>query len=321
MRGHDAETIRLPRDPHADFEDPMFYRLRDRYARLGFARTCTGILQTSPVVVDASSNVLVLSQLQHKDVLLFLLALKSFARQVPFGRVAVLDDGTLTPEDTTLLGRHVPGLTLLRLHDYRSKACPSGGTWERMLAIASFVGAWYVVQLDSDTLTVSEIDEVQACVQQGRSFALGTWNSQEIESMHERCMTARRLSVTNVTHVQVVAEAHFDRLRNFESLRYIRGCSGFAGFARGSFSRDFVEGISTEMRAAIGKRWEEWGSEQVLSNIVVANAPDAVVLPHPKFADCGKMKAGETAFIHFIGTCRFRNGTYARMGAQVIDRL
>lgn len=75
------------------------------------------------------------------------------------------------------------------------------------------------------------------------------------------------------------------------------------------------------MRAAIGEKWAEWGSEQVMSNIVLANIPASVVLPHPKYADCQKMKPGETAFIHFIGSCRFNNGTYAKLGRQVIGRL
>jgi hypothetical protein len=58
-------------------------------------------------------------------------------------------------------------------------------------------------------------------------------------------------------------EANFDKLEDFRSLRYVRGC---AGFARRSFTREFVERISLQMRAAIGDKWAEWGSEQVMSN-------------------------------------------------------
>jgi hypothetical protein len=253
--------------------------------------------------------------------LMFLLAIKSFARQVAIGRVAVLDDGTLTAEDASVLGEHIPGFRLLKMSDYRSNACPIGGCWERLLAIASSVVDSYVIQLDSDTLTVGAIDEVSDCIRRGSAFVLGTWDRQDFESMRERSDTARRLNLGQGSHVQVVAEAHFDALSGFASLRYVRGCAGFAGFAPGSFSRDFVEGISTEMRSVIGERWEEWGSEQVMSNIVLANAPSTMVLPHPKFADCEKMKPGETAFIHFIGSCRFRNGTYARLGAGIAARL
>ena len=139
--------------------------------------------------------------------------------------------------------------------------------------------------------------------------------------MHERCETASKLASQAAGHVQVVAEAHFNRLRDFESLHYVRGCSGFAGFARRSFTREFVEEISAQMRSALGDRWTEWGSEQVMSNIVVANIPGAVVLPHPKYADCHKMKPQLTEFIHFIGSCRFDGENYARLGMQVITTL
>ena len=75
------------------------------------------------------------------------------------------------------------------------------------------------------------------------------------------------------------------------------------------------------MRTAIGGKWAEWGSEQVMSSIVVADAPGAVLLPHTKDADCQKMTLGETVFIHFIGSCRLKGEAYAKLAAQVIDAL
>jgi hypothetical protein len=299
----------------------MFYQLNDRMRRMRFANACWGILRAAPVALDATSGMVVLSQLQHKDVLLFLLALKSFARRVRPRAVYVLDDGSLSERDRGKLRDHIPGLTLLDRAEFRSSACPIGGTWERLLAISALVRDHYVIQLDSDTLTVGAIDEVRACVERQTAFALGTWDRQKIETMRERYDTARKLVPQGHDHVQVVAEAHFHRLREFESLRYVRGCSGFAGFAKGSFERNFVEAISGQMRSALGDRWAEWGSEQVMSNIVIANIPNAVVLPHPKYADCHKMKQGVTEFIHFIGGCRFDGGDYARLGTELIATL
>ena len=299
----------------------MFYQLKDRLRRLRFARACRGVLQAGPVRMDPASGLVVLSQLQHKDVLLFLLALKSFAKHVRPSAVCVVDDGSLTTSDRSELTRHVPGLTLPEPADFRSVDCPIGGTWERLLAIATLVRDRYVVQLDSDTLTLGPIAEVRGCIEQRTAFALGTWNGQRIETMRERCATAQERMKQGDDHVQVVAESHFDRLKRFESLNYVRGCSGFAGFPIGSFERRFVEEISAQMRDAIGGRWSEWGSEQVMSNIVLANIPNAIVLPHPRYADCHKMQPDVTEFIHFIGSCRFDGGRYARLGAQVIATL
>ncbi|TMH10009.1 MAG: hypothetical protein E6H68_17455 [Betaproteobacteria bacterium] len=299
----------------------MFYQLKDRVRRYRFAKACKGVLQASPVAPDASSNLVVLSQVQHKDVLLLLLAVKSFARQVRPRTICVLNDGSLSANDRAVLREHIPGVNLLELAEFRSAICPRGGTWERLLAIASLVRDHYVIQLDSDTLTIGPIEEVRHSIECQSAFALGTWNNQKIETMRERCETAKKLAHQTDSHVQVVAEASLDKLDDFESLRYVRGCSGFAGFARQSFTREFVEAISGQMQGAIGAKWSEWGSEQVMSNIVIANIPNAIVLPHPKYADCHKMQAGVTEFIHFIGSCRFDDGNYARLGAQVIARL
>ncbi|HEX7272420.1 MAG TPA: hypothetical protein VF420_09745 [Casimicrobiaceae bacterium] len=299
----------------------MLYGLKDRLRRARFAVQCGAVLRSPPLGLDASSNVALVSQIQHKDVLLYLLAAKSFARRIGVRAVHALDDGSLSSADRAVLQEHVPGVVMHRLEEFRSAACPSGGTWERLLAIAALVRDRYVVQLDSDTLTIGAIDEVRECVRRQVAFALGTWDRQKTEPMRERLETARKLSGRAAEHVQVVAEAHFDQLRDFESMRYVRGCSGFAGFAPGSFERRFVEDISVQMRAAIGAKWDEWGSEQVMSNIVIANVADAVVLPHPKYADCHKMRPGVTEFVHFIGSCRFDGGRYGRLGAQLIATL
>jgi hypothetical protein len=299
----------------------MFYQLKDRARRFRFAGACRGVLHAAPVALDASSGLVVLSQVQHKDVLLFLLAVKSFARRVRPRGVCVLNDGSLSANDCAVLREHCPGLTLLELAEHRSALCPTGGCWERLLAISSLVRDSYVIQLDSDTLTVGQIDDVRNCVRENKAFALGTWDRQGFESMRERVETARTLDHGSAAHVQVVAEANFDKLDDFASLRYVRGCAGFAGFARESFTREWVEAISGQMRRAIGSKWSEWGSEQVMSNIVIANIQAAIVLPHPKYADCHKMQPGVTEFIHFIGSCRFDDGNYARLGAQVIASL
>jgi len=271
--------------------------------------------------MDPLSDVAVLSQLQHKDVLMYLLALKSFARRIAPRAVYVVDDGSLTASDAALLSEHIPCLVLLASSAFHSEACPVGGTWERLLAIATLVKDHYVIQLDSDTLTLGPIAEVRDCIAGHAPFVIGTWDNQKIESMQERSATARKRVDGLNGHVQVVAEANFDKLDDFASLRYVRGCSGFAGFARRSVAREFIEDISKQMSSAIGKKWSEWGSEQVMSNVVIANVANSVVLPHPKYADCQKMRPEVTEFIHFIGSCRFDGGTYARLGADLISAL
>lgn len=301
----------------------MFYGMKDRYSRLRFSRACAGILDTPPVRVDPASALLLFTQLQHKDVLLALLAFKSFASRVRVGAMCILDDGSLTAEDRTLLSAHLPGVMFVDPAPVQSPACPSGGCWERLLWIARLSTEHYVIQLDSDTLALGDMSEVAACVEAGRSFVIGTWDRQELEPMSFRQSEAHRLLAAQAgePHVQLLAEGSFDHIEGYEQLRYVRGCAGFCGFARGSVDRRFIERVSGQMEQALGPAWRRWGSEQVMSNIVVANTPGAFVLPHPKYCDCTRLRPGTTTFVHFIGSCRFTGDVYQNRAREVIAAL
>src|ERR1700682_3675094 len=102
----------------------MFYQLKDRVRRYRSAGACMGVLQAPPVALDASSNLVVLSQVQHKDVLLLLLAVKSFVRQVRPRTVCVLNDGSLSANDRAVLREHIPGVDMLELAEFRSAVSP-----------------------------------------------------------------------------------------------------------------------------------------------------------------------------------------------------
>lgn len=290
----------------------MFHSFKDTLRRQLFRLQVKGILETRPVELNGALPLIVLSQLQHKDVLMYLAAIKSFARHVPPNAVHVVDDGSLTRKDRTLLVQHVPGVQFHALADCREPGLPTGGTWERLTAIARLSESHYVVQLDADTLTRGTIDEVAAAVRDNRAFTIGTWNDQEVETARERAEQTRARN-TESAHVQILAEAHFDRLNETDGLKYIRGCSGFSGFPMGPGKLELMLNLSSQMQKLIGNKWNEWGSEQVMSNLVVANQPDALVLPHPDYTDCKKMQPDMTRFIHFIGTCRFQDGRYAGM--------
>ena len=299
----------------------MFYRIKDSLRRVQFKHESRRILKSPPVALDSSSSAIVFSQIPHKDIMMYLVALKSFVRYMPVKGVHLLNDGSLTEEDKALLRDYIPRLVLYELTDFRSAACPQGGTWERLLGIAELVQDNYVIQLDSDTLTVSEIEEVTGCIRSDSSFTLGTWDNQTFEAMSDRAIKAKRIIAGQYrSHIQVLAEANMDKLSGYEAARYVRGCSGFAGFSHRSFSRDKVENLSREMYAVLGSEWNMWGSEQFSSNVIVANSASALVLPHPKYCACNRVQT-ETAFIHFIGSCRFSAGMYARLARRVIDQL
>jgi hypothetical protein len=300
----------------------MFFRARRTLQRAWFDFNCRSLLTTPPIRTNDPSVTLV-SMVCHGEVLMYLLAAKSFCRQ--FGRnpqVVILNDGTLTKADHATIHAHIPEATIVPISDVAPAKTPKGSCWERLLLISDLVHNTFVVQLDSDTLTTRAIQEVQLCIDANHSFTLlGDRSFPEIESMTDACLRSK----TNLhPMVQAVCERSFDKLPESASLQYVRGNAGFNGFAKGSIDRKKVEWFSELMQRLAGQQWNEWGSEQLTSNLLIANSDGAVPLPSPKYLSHWAhpdVPYNEAAFIHFIGPYRFANGLYLKKAKSVIATL
>jgi hypothetical protein len=303
----------------------MFYRVNQRLLRSWFNFSVRRLPVTPPLVCDAASEVVLVSQLCHRDVFMYLVAVKSFARYIKPLEVVVLDDGSVTAGDTQLLSRHVRNVRIVKTSELKGRGCPVGGCWERLLFVADAVEHNYVIQIDADTITLGDPEEVRQCITERTSFTLGTKLGRHIASMGVACMAAKQygLDCPDDVHVQTVAEMGFDRLPDLAELKYVRGNAGFAGYARGSFQRELLEEFSCNMGRIVGEqKWAEWGSEQVASNVVVANSPRACVLPFSKYSYYyPELPVDQCTFIHFIGDHRFKNGTYRALSRAVIREL
>ena len=76
------------------------------------------------------------------------------------------------------------------------------------------------------------------------------------------------------------------------------------------------------MEKILGKRWTEWGSDQVASNFLVGNDPNAILLPYRRYRNFGgEALTDAAAFVHFFGTYRFDKGTYRRTARALAARL
>ena len=301
----------------------MLYRVRTKIARYHFDRAAAGIFATK--AVDPSgieTDPTIVSQICHQDLAMYLLAIKSFTRFIRPRSVVALDDGSLTEQDSLMLRRHIAGIRILPITSIANPVCPRGGAWERLLFIADEVGAGYVIQLDADTLTMDRPSEVAAAIQQGSCFALGTKGGESLQRIAQIATTSRayRSGHSGHDHIQHVSESALDRLPQAESLSYIRGCAGFAGFARFSFSRESLERFSERMASLVGMdRWTAWGSEQVSSNFMIANAPSSQVLPLARYdAFSARSSLTDKAFLHFFGAQRFQGGVYAATARQML---
>ncbi len=261
----------------------------------------------------------IVSMVSNKDIQMYLLAMKSFYARIGRGKIVAIVNRDMPLSSRAMLQRHLPGILLSILEDIDVGACQRGGTWERLVHILDRAEREYVIQLDSDTLTFgADIDEVVRCAECNQAFTLSS-RGQPIMSMAETAKDARHFESD---YIGIVAERLFDRYPHADTVQYVRGSSGFAGFAKGVFARHKIETFHRHMEGLLESRWKEWGTEQCGSNFAVANSPGAVVLPYPKYAHYfGPQTPSDGAFLHFIGTHRYRNDYYARRGEAEIARL
>lgn len=297
----------------------MLDRIKRKLDRAWFNLRCAKIYSTPSVKCDLSSNVLIVSQLHHPDLTMYMLAAKSLAQYVrPYGFV-IVDDGLL-PMDKAILAGHFEKIRFVPSASMRLGTCPRGGCWERLLTLANENKSHYVIQLDSDTLTLAEPTEVLQSIATGRSFTLGTYSGTHFVTLQEASKHAHE---DHDKHVQNHAERALGEYPGMASLKYVRGCAGFTGFAPGKLNIPGIEKFSLQMQQLVGsQKWHEWGSEQVASNFMVANVADSIVLPVDRYPFWKPgLDVSRAALIHFFGTFRFMGGMYIRQGLHIINQL
>lgn len=300
----------------------MFFRARRALSRAWFNFNCSSLLRTEPLR-SSERDLTIVSMLCHGEVIMYLLAVKSFCRQLGLQpQIVILNDGSLTDSDQATLKDHIPAVKIVHISHVAPAQCPKGSCWERLLLITDIVKDSYVVQLDSDTLTANSIPEVLECIQANRSFTLlGDRSYPEVESMLSACARSKSNSHSMV---QAVCERSFDQLPESATLKYVRGNAGFTGFAKGSLSREKVVWFSDLMRRLAKNQWDEWGSEQLTSNLLIANTEGARTLPFPKYLSYWAhpdVPYESASFVHFIGPHRFSNGFYLNSAKRAIANL
>lgn len=289
-------------------------RLIVEYYRAGFKRAIRGVLGTPPMK-EGSEPFITLSMVQHRDVLAYLLAVKTFATRLASARIVVVCDPSITDEDKTIMKAHVPFIEFRQATEFHQPGLPVGGTWERLTAICEYAKNSYVIQLDADTVTLGDIPEVAQCVATRRSFVLGERANQGTVSLAEATEYVKDWSDQ---HIQAAAEKVIASVLD-PTLRYVRGCSGFTGFPVNDKMHEDMLVFSYKMEEMLGKRWHEWGTEQITSNYLAANL-EALVLPYPKYS-APERDHRLAIFRHYIGSIRFKNDRYAADARRLISEL
>jgi len=299
----------------------MLYRLRRWINVKRFDRMIAGVLETKPLVLEDAPWAIV-SMVAKRDLLMYLVAVKSFYPKIGRGKVVAIIARDTPQALRQTLSTHLVGIEFVILEAIPTDPCQRGGTWERLLYCLDRSQTEYTIQLDADTLTMSDdLQEVVDCVKANRAFTMADGFVRV--SFQEAAELAQ---ATPSNHIGIVSEAMFDRYPEKEGLHYIRGSSGFAGFAKGGFTRVAIAKFHQEMEKLVGsERWREWGSEQCGSNFAVANSPDPMVLPYPDYASFADRVESwlrpRVKLFHFIGTFRFKEDYYGRKSQNVIAAL
>jgi hypothetical protein len=297
----------------------MLYRVRSAWYYFNFNRITEPVLRTAPIQAKDSA-LRILSMVAERDIQMFLTSAKVFYRRIGHGRFHLIIDRDLPQDRRDLLRRHLSGaVDFVTLEDIDVGRCQRGGTWERLLSCVDLAANHYVVQMDADTLAIGDIPEVHQAIAGNRAFTLV--EGAAFKTMDEAGADAERQHTDN--HIVNVTERAFRKHPERHSLRYVRGSSGFAGFAQGGVSRSLVEDFHAAMEAIVGPaRWREWGTEQVASNFTVANSPDPLALPWPDYCTVvASTDLKSVRFGHFIGSDRFVGQRLAHTGAATMLEL
>jgi hypothetical protein len=294
----------------------MLYRIR-KFQRALHNMACRGIVDTPPVKIK-SAPLTFCSMVSSADFVMYLAAMKSMYRQMREGRVVTIDDGSLSEEQRDLLRKHL-GAEVRHIKDAPKWRVPKGGTWERLTTIVELSRDSFVIQVDSDTLTRATLPEILDSYRNSRPFILaGDRKGADLTSVEEASKVAR---ADGSPHIQTAAESKLDTIAGIRP-SYVRGCSGFFGIPKGALTLHDVEEFSQAMTGALGARWNEWGTEQMTVNYLVANLPDVNVLQPPKYTQYfGTRLRGESSFVHFIGMYRFNRLAYTRETRKLISEL
>ena len=295
----------------------------DRILRKGrealHLRAAHAVLATPPIVPTAD-RVVIFSMIGTRVLLPYLVAVKSLHARLGIGRVAILDDGSLTRADRAALAHHLGDPAIRPIADVETGRCPRGGTWERLLALLDLRADDYVIQLDSDTVTIGDVPEVLAAIAGNHGFTLlGGPESEGVGILPLPDFIRWRYP-----HGAPALEPRLPSFPAAAHFRYGRGCSGFTGFARGGASgRAEAERFSLAGEALVGRaRWTEWGTEQVASSFLLANEPGTRPLPYARYLNYWKQEiAAEARFLHFVGTNRYANLEYRDRTAQALAVL
>ena len=301
----------------------IFKKVARGFHQSRYLRALLGILNT-PVVPVGTIPFMLVSMVQSRDVLPYLVAVKSFVRYANPRRIAIVCDPSITAADRAVFRQHIPHVELRDAEEFIHESIPRGGCWERLYAISQYARQEYVVQLDADTITMLPPAEVIHAIATCTGFTLSGDGDPGAVLMTLSEAAAKvaswRHSGPGPEHIQPFVERNLATSNLPKQARYVRGCAGFTGFPKSATMTSDLVMFSKAMQERHGARWAEWGTEQIASNYLVANVHAPVVLSFLTYGTPDVLHPG-SILTHFIGSMRFTSNKYRAATLQAIHQL
>jgi len=275
---------------------------------------------------SSESPVALLSMLQESDVQMYLLAVKSLLRYLTINKVVIVCDPSLSNDSREKIKAHIAHVDFLEATNFMHESIPIGGTWERLHAISHLTDKYYVIQMDADILFMHSPSEVIQAIKHNSPFILGTnrlYQQLTLQQMTDIVLQwIKQYKMDHKQpHIQMIAEINMQRLAEpLGYASYTRGCSGFAGFSKGSITPEGLTALSQVFYADLGEKWKIWGTEQFMSNLLLSNLKNIEVLPVDKYNSSEQYEEG-FVMAHFIGTWRFYNLLYTKIAKMIICEI
>jgi hypothetical protein len=296
----------------------MFYDLKRRGYRWKFEWSIRAILDTPPLRLIQAPWTIV-SMVGETDVNMYILAIKSFYFRLGSGKVIAIISKKMNEKEIEKLKYHIIGIEIQIIEQINVGNFQRGGCWERLVYILDRAKNEFVIQIDSDTVTIGDnVVEIKERINANASFAYVDRN-RPITSL-SAASAESKLSKSN--YVGLVLERSFENWPNADRLRYCRGSAAIAGFARNTEGIELLEGFYSNMKASLGQRHQQWGTEQCASNFIIANASTVSMLPFPEYSTYpGVGTDTNVKMFHMLGSVRYADGYYAKKGKEIIKSM
>lgn len=299
----------------------MLNKIKTHFEKKAFDAAAATVRNTPPIR-RKDGPLSFVSLMCHRDIDSYLVAIKSVYRAFGEGDITLVNDGSLTPEDITLLEHHLGPLDVIPIADVDTGACPRGGCWERLATLVRKSADRYAIQVDADLVAIGSMQEAVEAYRANKPFTLGNKQRPGRVTFSEMSKWIAQSGFGHYDTVQVVGENLLEDMPDADQRYYVRASAAFTGFPKSGVSYDQVERFSTDMEALLGARWQEWGTEQFASNAMVAAAGETVELVPPTYVNnMPSLDVSQADMIHFFGTHRYTSNRYRTAVKQALRAL